>query len=174
MGSVSQREIVSRVELLVREMLSARSDGLDLDRIEYRKAGGEWLLRVVLDHPEAVTVEHCEEVSRQLGEALDRTDPIPHSYRLEVSSPGVERPLTREADFERFRGRPVTLRFYGSIDGRKSVTGRLRGLSADGEILVEVPSVGERGYKREDVSRAHLAVDWSRKTGRKGDGGGEE
>jgi len=174
MGPDRRREIVQKVESLVREILAARSDGLGLDRVEYRKAGREALLRVILDHPEAVTMDHCVEVSRQLGDLLDEADPIPSSYRLEVSSPGVERPLTRDSDFERFRGRLVTLKFYGSVDGRKSVTGRLAGLSDEGDIVLDVPSLGERVYSRRQVKGAHLAVDWAAAAGAEGDGGGEE
>jgi len=170
-GTRARGRVVEHVERLARDVLAKRDDGLALDRVEFERSGGEWFLRVFLDHPDGVTLVQCEEVARELGDLLDREDPIAHSYNLEVSSPGVERPLKREADFEKFRGRMVTLHFYRKIGGRKSITGRLEGLTADGEIRLEVPSEGEVRVARSDVSRAHLAVDWSGLF-REGDGGG--
>jgi len=171
-GSERRQDIVSLVEDMVGSILARRNDGLALDRVEYRRESGQWFLRVFLDHPLGVTVDHCTEVARELGDALDRTDPIPHSYNLEVSSPGAERPLTRDADFERFKGRDVTLHFYRAVDGKKKVTGRLKGLTPGGDILLEVPAAGEVTYTRSLVSQAHLAVDWSGAAARGEDNGG--
>jgi ribosome maturation factor RimP len=161
-ASSGKKEIISRVEQATREVLAGRTDGLFLDRVEYERQGSEWFLRVFLDHPRAVTLDHCTEVARELGARLDADDPVGHSYNLEVSSPGVERPLTRDEDFERFRGSPVTLHLYRSVQGRKSVTGRLEGLSADGEVLVDIPPRGVTSFPRTEVASAHLAVDWAR------------
>lgn len=160
---------------MVQGVLVGRDDGLSLDRLEFRREGREWFLRVFLDHPDRVTVEHCSEVARELGQALDQADPIDHPYNLEVSSPGVERPLVRDRDFERFSGRQVTLHFYRAVDGQKTVTGRLLGLTTDGDaVRIDIPRAGEASFPRSLVSRAHLAVDWSGLgSGRKTNGGGD-
>ena len=162
MTSSRGKQIVSQVEQMTMEVLAGCTDGLSLERVEYEKQGPEWFLRVILDHPVAVTLDHCAEVSRELSHRLDEHDPVGHSYNLEVSSPGVERPLMRDADFQRFRGRNVTLHLYRALKGHKSVTGRLEGLSADGEVLVDIPPRGVMRFPRAEVASAHLAVDWSR------------
>jgi len=148
--------------------MSRRTDGLSVDRVEFEREGGQWYLRVFLDHPSGVTLDHCQEVARELGEALDRADPIDHAYNLEVSSPGLERPLREDEDFERFKGCLVTLHFYGSLQGRKSLTGFLGGLTPEGEVALEVKPKGLVRVPRSEVAKAHLAVDWEI-----GSGGGD-
>lgn len=163
------------MEELVREILAGRDDGLGLDRVEWKREGRDWSLRVVLDHADRVTVDHCAEVARELGRALDEHDLIDHAYNLEVSSPGIERPLVKDSDFERFAGRQATLHFYRAVDGRKAVTGRLLGLTPEGDIRLEVAREGAAAFARSLVSRAHLAVDWSGLgSGREANGGGDE
>jgi len=169
-----KRELVDKVERLAAELLAARDDGLFLDRVELGREGAEDVLRVVLDHPDAVTLDHCEAVTRELGARLDEADLISQPYRLEVSSPGVERPLTRDEHFERFRGRQVSLHLYRPIDGLKTVTGRLEGLGAGGAVLVEIPARGRKSIPRELVAKAQLSVDWTRVgRERRGNGGGD-
>lgn len=147
---------------MVAGILAGRPDGLALDRVEFVQEAGEWFLRVFLDHPAGVTLEHCQEISTRLGEMLDAADPIPHSYRLEVSSPGLERPLRTDADFERFRGRLATVHLYQPTQGKKVLTGNLAGLGPRGEILLDVPAVGEVRVPRASLAKAHLAVDWAK------------
>ncbi len=147
------------------DILGRRADGLSLDRVEFEREGGQWYLRVFLDHPEAVTLEHCQEVARELGEALDRVDPIEQTYNLEVSSPGLERPLLRDADFERFKGRLVELHFYRSFEGGKSLFGRLDGLTPEGEIALQVEGRNPVRVPRPEVAKVHLAIDWKSESG---------
>lgn len=163
-----RREIEAQVECLAREVLASRDDGLSLDRVEFTRQGRRWVLRVILDHPRGVTLDHCQEVSQVLGEALDRVDPIPHSYELEVSSPGVERPLVKDADYERFSGRLCTLHLFRPVDGKRTITGELGGLGPDGEVIVRPRSGGELRIPREAVAKAHLAIDWHRALGARG------
>jgi len=158
----SRREIEAGVETLAAGLLSRRSDGLTLDRVEFEREGREWFLRVFLDHPAGVTLDHCRDVARELGEALDRVDPISHTYNLEVSSPGLERPLLRDSDYDRFRGRLATLRLYRTIGGRKAFTGRLGGLTPSGEVLIEAAPGEEVKIPRAEIAKAHLAIDWSK------------
>ena len=161
MAGRGRQEIEEFVASLAGEFLAGRADGLGLDRVEFARGGGRAALRVFLDHPTGVTLDHCQEVAQALGEALDRTDSIAEPYSLEVSSPGVERPLLKEADFERFKGRLATLHLYRAIGGNKSLTGHLGGLSAEAEILLDVGPGGLVRIPWREVSKAHLTVDWS-------------
>lgn len=174
--ALSRSEIERRVRSLAETIVGQRSDGLFVDWVEYRREGGRWYLRVFLDHPKAVTLEHCQDVARELGEVLDREDLIDHAYNLEVSSPGLERPLRREGDFERFKGRLVTLRLFRPLNGGKVVSGRLAGLSPDGEVAVELEEGRTVRVALADVARANLAVDWRHITttaGGRESGGGD-
>lgn len=150
---------------LAGDILARRDDGLSLDRVEYEREGGLWYLRVFLDHPGGVTLEHCQEVARELGDVLDRTDPIDHAYSLEVSSPGLERPLRRDVDFERFKGRLVTLHFYRARQGQKTLTGHLGGLTPEGEVALKLDRGDEVRVPRAEVAKAHLAIDWQHESG---------
>lgn len=148
------QDIENLVTEILRPMLDGR--GIDLVDVEYVREGGQWYLRVYIDRPEGVSMDDCEWVNNELGRKLDELDPIPQSYVLEVSSSG-EKPLRRESDYERFRGRTVLVTAYAPVDGRKSFEGRLLGM-ADGKVrldldgrTVEVP--------REKISHARLVVE---------------
>ena len=80
---------------------------------------GRTVLRVLIDKPDGVTVDDCVRLSEALNDPLDELDPVSGSYGLEVSSPGIERPLLRQADFERFSGRRAEVRTVGPVDGRR-------------------------------------------------------
>lgn len=135
---------------------SLKAVGYELVELEYQLEPGGWVLRVFIDHPvtaqgsdtgngtestKAITHRDCEIASRQLGTMLDVEDPIETSYRLEVSSPGVQRPLRKEQDFERFSGQMVRIQMNQPVSGRKNFKGLLQS-AADGNVTVEVD--GER------------------------------
>jgi len=122
-------KIAATVEGLVGPIIE--SMGYELVDVEYCKEGQRYFLRIFIDGPGGISLEDCENGSEVIGEELDRADPIPHSYYLEVSSPGVERPLKKEADYHRFRGRLVSVRTFAPIGGRKRFEGRLLGLEGD-------------------------------------------
>lgn len=111
---------------------------LELVETEYVKEGKNWFLRLYIDKENGVDIEECAAVSERLSEKLDALDPdpIPHNYFLEVSSPGAERPLKKEQDFERAVGRHVNIKLYEPIDGEKTFEGILLSF-ADGELTVE-------------------------------------
>ena len=112
---------------------------LELVDVEYVKEGATWFLRVYIDKPEGVTHNDCQAVSERLGEVLDENDPVPHSFVLEVSSPGIERPLKKAEDFIRFRGSKVRVSTFAPVDGTKEFVGLLEGLE-DGNIKLNVDS----------------------------------
>jgi ribosome maturation factor RimP len=111
--------------------------GYELAGIEWHGGGGRHnTLRVYIDREGGVNVDDCARVSHQVSGLLDVEEPIPGRYDLEVSSPGLDRPLLRERDFERFSGRRVTLRLRVALDKRKKFTGVLVGL-VDGQLTVD-------------------------------------
>ena len=115
---------------------AVRDLGYDLILVEITGGGGRRILRLFIDRAEGVGLADCVTVSRELSPLLDVEDPIDGPYSLEVSSPGLDRPLARSEDFERFRGSRVRLRTGKPVEGRRNFSGTLRGLE-DGEVLIE-------------------------------------
>jgi ribosome maturation factor RimP len=114
------------------------SMGYELVGVEYLGRGGDRaILRIYIDQEAGIDLEDCAAVSHQLSGVLDVEDPIPGRYSLEVSSPGLNRPLVYPEHFERFRGHRVKLRLAEKIEGRRNLEGSLIGL-ADDQIQVEV------------------------------------
>ncbi|PIE05901.1 MAG: hypothetical protein CSA75_02330 [Sorangium cellulosum] len=137
-AKTSGKAKVSDVEAVVRPVLEAH--GLELFDLSFRVESGGWVLRVIIDTPEAdnavngVTVSQCADVSRDLSTALDVQDPLPHAYSLEVSSPGVERPLRGRSDFIRFHGQPAKLSLREAMEGvGATIRGKLAGV--DDEVV---------------------------------------
>ncbi len=131
------------------------AQGCELWDVEYLKEGGVWVLRVFIDHPDGVSTTHCEAVSRALDPLLDEADPIENSYVLEVSSAGLERPLKRPQDFERFMGHPVEVHFFSPQNGAREAFGRLSGY--DGETL---SLDDDRAYPMSLVSLVRLRIEF--------------
>ena len=153
---MSRANIVQLVEGWVEDIIQGSE--LELVEVEYVKEPSGWVLRVFLDKPTGVDLEDCRGVSEILDKKLDEEDPIPGSYSLEVSSPGLERPLKKLRDYERFTGRAVLIRTYQGLHGRKRFNGILRGLREqvvllewEGEII-EIPL--------ELIAKANLAVEF--------------
>ena len=93
--------------------------------VEYVKEGADMILRVVIDSNEGITLDDCERVSRAIDPILDEADPIENSYKVEVTSPGVERPLTRPDHFEACLGDEIEVRLYAPLNGEKTLRGIL-------------------------------------------------
>lgn len=111
--------------------------GFELVSVELVGSGNDRTLRVYIDHPDGITVDDCADVSRQVSAVLDVEDPISGAYVLEVSSPGLDRPLVKPADFERFAGSLVKVRTREPVLGRKNFTGLLTEAAGD-NVVVEV------------------------------------
>jgi ribosome maturation factor RimP len=111
----------------LRVRLASGVEALGFELVEAELSGGRHhrTLRVYIDGAEGVTVDDCAAVSRQLSAILDVEDPITGSYTLEVSSPGLDRPLVTPADFRRFQGATIKVRLLNALDGRRNFTGRL-------------------------------------------------
>jgi len=150
---------------------AARSHGLEIFEVQYRREAVGWVLRVMIDRPgaadtqakpgepaDSVSVDDCRLVSQDLGALLDVEDPVERAYTLEVSSPGLDRPLRGAADFERFRGRLAQVVTLEAVDGQKHFRGRLQGIDDGRLVLVE----GRREHRvpLSLISRARLDVEF--------------
>ncbi|MGM0549014.1 MAG: ribosome maturation factor RimP [Bacillota bacterium] len=116
----------------------AQSENLNLIDVEFLKEGSDWILRIFLENKNGeLTIEECEKVSRSLSMILDEEDPIDKSYILEVSSPGLERPLKTKEDFERFKGELIAVKTFKKIEGQKEFVGILKDFNVD-KITLEI------------------------------------
>lgn len=145
--------------------------GLELVELDFGRDPSGWVLRVYIDRregaaapvgddgvPASVGFDDCERVSRDVSAALDVADVITHSYRLEVSSPGLDRPLRRARDFARHAGQQVKLRTNEAVDGRRNFSGTIR--AVDGG-MVQVECDGRcYAIAVDNVARANLVPDW--------------
>ncbi|MBU3829598.1 MAG: ribosome maturation factor RimP [Candidatus Limosilactobacillus merdavium] len=134
--------------------------------IEFVKEGKSWYLRVFVDKDGGVTLDDCADISDELSEALDNTepDPIPQAYFLEVSSPGAERPLKKEADYERAVNDFIHVSLYQQIEGKKVYEGTLVDLKPD-ELTLEYMDKTRRRQitiDRNKIAQARLAIDFSK------------
>lgn len=134
--------------------------GYELVEVEYKKEGADWVLRCLIDCPDGVGVDECQRFSQLIEQALDAADPIPGSYLLEVSSPGIERPLKKAADFQRFAQSQIELRLHHAVDGQKKYRGLLLGLDPTTQIvrLQLADKVAEIPWK--DIAKANLSADF--------------
>ncbi|MBR2706157.1 MAG: ribosome maturation factor RimP [Mogibacterium sp.] len=156
---MAKDDVSAKVSGLLQPYLAEH--GLDLYRIEYKKEGPGWVLRVYLDKPagagsEYVSIEECEEASRFLSDALDRDDFIARGYNLEVCSPGLDRELIKDEDYTRFAGRQVEVRTYEKICGSREHEGILAG-KKDGIVTIETAD-GGLDIPADKISRINLAV----------------
>lgn len=127
--------------------------------VEYVKEGAEWILRVVIDSNEGITLDDCERVTRAIDPILDEADPIESSYRLEVTSPGVERPLTRPDHFEACIGDTVEVRLFAPRNGEKSLRGTLAA-ATEKEFSVALPDGETVSLKKSEAARVSTVFDW--------------
>ena len=137
-----------------------QQEGYELYNIEFVKEGKDWFLRVYVDMASGegyIGTEDCEKVSRFLSERLDEEDPIEQNYYLEVSSPGMDRPLLTKAHYERYVGSEVEIRLYKGKDGTKNIQGVLD--SIEGET-VTVTDHDNKKWELElaEIAKANLAV----------------
>ena len=140
--------------------------GLEIFNVQFRREGGGMVLRVQLDRPglaataeESVSVEDCAHVSRDLSAILDVEDVVPTAYVLEVSSPGLDRPLRGAADYARFAGRRAKLVMRQAVDGQSFFKGTLGGIDG-GEVLIDADDGRRHRVPIGVITRAHLEVEF--------------
>lgn len=134
-------------------------NNFELVDVEYVKEASNYYLRIYIDKEGGITVDDCEIVSRALGDLLDAKDFIEESYVLEVSSPGLGRPLKKEKDFKRSIGMEVEIHLYKAIDRRKDYTGVLIAYSDD-DVTIAVDDDKEMKIERKDIALIRLAFDF--------------
>ena len=157
-------DIVSQVRSIANRV--AASYGLEIFDVSFRREGPGMVLRVQIDRPgpaataeESVSVADCANVSRDLSAILDVDDVVAAAYTLEVSSPGLDRPLTRSDDYERFPGRFAKLVLREAVDGQKYFKGRLGGVD-DGHVLIDGEDRRTHRVPLDIIARANLEVEF--------------
>ena len=134
--------------------------GLTLWDLRFEKEGSLWYLRYFIDKEEGLTIQDCEAFSRAVDKLLDEADPIPQSYTLEVSSPGIERELTRDWHFEACMGMEITVRFFRPVNGVREFTGTLSGWE-DGKVTMLLSGETEMTFALEEASSIRLYNDYT-------------
>lgn len=146
----------SKVEKYLLPLMEEHS--FELVDVEYVKEAGTWYLRAYIDKEGGISVDDCEIISRKLGEWLDKEDFIEESYILEVSSPGLGRPLKKEKDFVRSIGKDVEVRLYKARDKRKEFTGALKAFD-ENTVTIEEDGT-EIIFERPEIALIRLAFDF--------------
>ena len=155
---MSKREVYEqKTEELITPFVEDK--GFELVDVEYVKEGGNWYLRAYIDKPGGITVDDCEVISRSLSDKLDEEDFIEGAYILEVSSPGLGRPLKKEKDFVRNMGQEVELRTYSAIEKQKEFRGILDAYDKS-SITLEVEEGEKLVFDRSNVALVRLAFDF--------------
>ena len=148
--------IAERVETIAQRV--ATDHGLELVHCEVAGPENKPIVRVFIDKPTGVTHEDCAEVSLHIGTILDVEDFIHASYTLEVSSPGIERGLYKQADYERFAGSQVKLKSRTPVNGQRNFRGQILGIDGD-EVLLKDRTSGDVRIKFDSIVKANLEVD---------------
>ena len=156
-GKMSRKEeYEQKAEALLSPIVE--SNGFELVDVEYVKEAGNWYLRGYIDKPGGITVNDCETVSRAFSDRLDEDDFIEDSYIMEISSPGLDRPLKKEKDFARSIGKLVEIRTYRPIEKQKEFCGEL---TAYGNNSVTIDEEGTpRTFDKKDIALVRLAIDF--------------
>jgi ribosome maturation factor RimP len=155
---VSRREeYESKTEALLIPILEEK--GYEMVDVEYVKEGSSWYLRAFVDKPGGITINDLESVSRRLSDLLDEKDFISDAYILEVSSPGLGRPLKKDRDFDRSIGEEIEVHLYRSLNGNKQYIGLLKSYDKD-TITIEDEDGSEINLDRVNVSLVKLTIDF--------------
>ena len=155
---------LEQIRAIAERVAAAR--GLEIWDIQSRREMGGHVVRVFIDRPgpsatpdDSVSIEDCEQVSREIGTILDVEDPVPFTYTLEVSSPGLDRPLRGEEDYRRFAGRLAKIVVSEAVDKQTAFEGRLRGVE-DRAVLLEGPKGRMHRLPLQLITRARLEVEF--------------
>ncbi len=149
------KELEEKVRGLIWPVIKAV--GMDIESIKLAKMGRKYLLRVFIERKRGVTLDDCESVSREIGAVLDVDDLIPYSYVLEVSSPGLDRPLKNPTDFKRFAGRTARIVTSMPIENQTFFIGEIIE-AGDIEVMILLPKGRKVTIPHKDISRARLEV----------------
>jgi ribosome maturation factor RimP len=151
--------ILQKAEAILEPLLKA--EGLSLVDIQYKWERGGWILRVLIDKKQGITLDDCARVSREFGQLLDVENTIPTSYRLEVSSAGLDRPLKKMEDFVRYTGRRVRIKTKDPVSGRRNFKGDLLGC-IEGKVMVKVEGSEVFTIPLSSILKANLELELNR------------
>jgi ribosome maturation factor RimP len=156
-GNLSKREdYEAKAEAMLAPIVEGR--GFELVDVEYVKEAGCWYLRGYIDKEGGITVNDCEEVSRAFSDKLDEDDFIEDSYIMEISSPGLDRPLKKEKDYVRSMGKLVEIRTYRPIEKRKEFCGILSAYDSSTVTIEEDDTM--RTFDRKEIALIRLAIEF--------------
>lgn len=145
-----------RIEELIQPTVT--EVGYELVDVEFVKEGPNWYLRIFIDKEGGVTIDDCEAVSKTLEKIFDEKDPIEQAYFLEISSPGIDRPLKKKEDFIKYNGEMVDVKLYKPYEGSKEYTGKLVGYDEnDGTVTIEVDDKNI-AFTKKEIAGIRLAV----------------
>lgn len=147
----------AKTEELLQPLVDAH--GFELVDVEYVKEAGNWYLRAYIDKPGGIAVDDCEVISRALSDKLDEEDYIEDSYILEVSSPGLGRPLKKEKDYARSMGKELEIRTYRPIDKQKEFYGILLAYD-NNSVTIEEQDKTRRTFEKKEIALIRLAIDF--------------
>ena len=133
--------------------------GMELVDVQFRQEQGGWVLRLFIDQPGGITLEDCADISGRVGAVLEVKDVLDVPYVLEVSSPGVNRPLRKKRDFQRFSGHRIVLQTIQSIGGQKNFKGQLMGFQED-KLLLLCAAGQEVKISLDNIAQAHVDYLW--------------
>ena len=144
----------------VRDLVSPVADSLCymLWDVEYVKEGADMILRITIDKPEGVDIEDCEKMARAVDPIIDEADPIEVSYKMEVSSPGIERSLTRPEHFTACMGEKIEVKLYAPMDGKKQIVGILT--AADEKTVTVTVDEDTVVLEKSAVAKVSTVFDW--------------
>ncbi|NLB35293.1 MAG: ribosome maturation factor RimP [Elusimicrobia bacterium] len=134
--------------------------GYEFVDLNFGKRGRNWYIQIFADKEGGITLSDCEKISNLYEFELEKlSEEVPLSnYRLEVSSPGLERPLKKKEDFARFSGRDVRIKLYAPVSGKRNFSGLLEGISPEGIVKLDIPNVGLTEIEFDNIASANLEV----------------
>ena len=148
---------IAALQQAIEPLLAA--EGMSLVDLQWNRRGRRWVLTLFIEHEGGVTLDDCTRISRQVGERIEVDNLIDHAYTLEVSSPGLDRPLRTLADFERFHEHLVRIVTTIPIQGRSTIVGRLKGVEGQ-TVFVEAAHVGMVPIPVTQIKHARLEVEF--------------
>jgi ribosome maturation factor RimP len=148
---------LARIQQLIEP--AAKAEGLEIVRVKMMGGSSDPTLQVMAERPDTrqLTLEDCARLSRRISDVLDEADPIEHAYRLEVSSPGIDRPLTRLKDYDDWKGHEARIVLAEKLEGRKVFSGDLSGTEGE-TVLVNVQGLGPTGLPFVAIQSAKLVM----------------
>lgn len=152
-------DVDSQIWTIAQEVVSGL--GFELIDIELTGNRSQRLIRIFIQKPEGILLSDCVAVSRELGEHFDDKNVIENSYRLEISSPGIERPLRKAQDFERYVGHRVRIRLKSKQEGKRRIVGKI--VEVDDNMIRIISKNGRKAsFSLADIAKAKLDVDWGK------------